>query len=174
MKGVWQLSYAVGGWAHGFIIMPLPPSHELTQIWEVSWNLYHCWVWANQDDIVQWLRLLLNMEWFPHPLPTCQVLDNVHMLWMGTAINLNAVTNTCVNPDVGSPSTFYITAVWQRMTLCCGWGSYPAWNGSHIPSNHMKGIWQLSYAVNGHMGPCYHANTTTCVDPADEGNQLES
>ncbi len=82
-----------------------------------------------------------------------QALDNVHMLWMGTAINHNAVTNTCVNPDVGSPLKFHITAVWQRMTLCCGWGSYPTWNQSHIPSHHMKGSWQLSYAVNGLMGP---------------------
>jgi hypothetical protein len=44
------------GWAHGSIIMPLPP-HVLTQIWEVSWNLYHCWALATQDSIVWWLRL---------------------------------------------------------------------------------------------------------------------
>ena len=44
----------------------------------------------------------------PHSL--YQALDNVHMLWMGTWIYHNAVTNTCVNPDVGSPLKFYITA----------------------------------------------------------------
>jgi hypothetical protein len=27
-----------------------------------------------------------------------QALDNVHMLWMGTWIYHNAITNTCVNP----------------------------------------------------------------------------
>ena len=44
------------GWAHGSIIMPLSP-HVLTQIWEVSWNHYHCWASATQDSIVWWLRL---------------------------------------------------------------------------------------------------------------------
>ncbi len=79
------------------------------------------------------------MKWFPHPLSNIyRVLDNVHMLWMGTAIYHNAITNTCVNPDVGSPLKFYITAVWQRMPLCCGWGFYPTRNGYHIPSNHMN------------------------------------
>ena len=44
------------GWVHGSIIMPLSP-HVLTQIWEVSWNHYHCWASATQDSIVWWLRL---------------------------------------------------------------------------------------------------------------------
>ena len=69
------------GWAHGSITMKLPP-HVLTQIWEVSWNLHHCWSWATQDSIVRWLRLLINMEWFPHPLPTITGLGHVHLLWM--------------------------------------------------------------------------------------------
>ena len=145
-----------------------------------------------------------------------QALDNIHMMWMGTWINHNAVTNTCVNPDVGSPLKFYITTGWQRMTLwsgwgwllpkmewiphplptyerylttfifcgwnlhhvttttcvrpdvgspikscitpglqriplCSGWGSYPRWKESHMPSQHMKGVWKPSYAVDGHM-----------------------
>ncbi len=70
MKSVWIPSYAVGGWAHGFIIMPLPPSHELTEIWEASWKLYHCWVWAEQDDIVQWLiKALTQHEMVPTSPP---------------------------------------------------------------------------------------------------------
>ena len=44
------------GWVHGSIIMPLSP-HVLTQIWEVSCNLYHCWASATQNSIVSWLRL---------------------------------------------------------------------------------------------------------------------
>ena len=32
------------------------------------------------------------------------------------------------------------------MPLCSswGWGSYLTWNGSHIPSQHMEGVWQPS------------------------------
>jgi len=89
------------GWAHGSIIMPLPP-YVLTQIWEVSWN--HVVV----------VEALTQHGMVPTSPPNIyQALDNIHMLWIGTAINLNAITNTntCVNPDVGSPLKFHITAV---------------------------------------------------------------
>ena len=87
------------GWAHGSIIMPLPP-YVLTQIWEVSWN--HVVV----------VEALTQHGMVPTSPPNIyQALDNIHMLWIGTAINHNAFTNTCVNPDVGSPLKFYITAV---------------------------------------------------------------
>jgi len=40
------------------------------------------------------------MEWFPHPF---QVIDNLHMMWMGIWFHHHAVTNKCVGPpDVGS------------------------------------------------------------------------
>ena len=38
-------------------------AHGNPDVGEVSWNLYNCWAWASKDAIVQWLRLLLNMEW---------------------------------------------------------------------------------------------------------------
>jgi hypothetical protein len=36
------------------------------------------------------------------PPNTWKVFENLHMLWMGTWIYHNAVTTTCVNPDLGS------------------------------------------------------------------------
>jgi len=94
------------------------------------------------------------------------------MLWMGTWIYHNAGSNTCVHTDVGSQPKYFITAGWQSMTLWNGWGSYPSSNGSPIPSQHMKGIWQLSYAVDGHIEPSTCDYHYMCSSRCGKSNEI--
>ena len=137
------------GWAHGSIIMPLP-THVSTQMLEVPWNStsllgdkgWHCAV----------VEALTQYGVDPTSPPNIwKVFDNFHILLMGTWNLHHVTTTTCVRPDVGSPIKSCITPGLQRIPLCSGWGSYPRWKESHIPSQHMKGVWKPSYAVDGHM-----------------------
>ena len=94
----------------------------------------------------------------PSPLNIWEVIDNLHMLWMGIWIHHHAVTNTFVGPDLVSRHNALVTAGQHMRLLCSGWGSKPTWIGSPIPSEHMRSDWQPSYAVDGDMDPsscCY-------------------
>jgi hypothetical protein len=137
------------GWAHGCVIMPLPP-HLLAKIWDVCWKTeshlgykqYHCAVVEALD---------------PHGMvPTstsniCKVFGNIHMLWMGILMRHYAITTTLVGLDLGCMLENRVTAGLLTILLCSGWGSRPTWNGSHIHFKHMQGVWQHSYAVDGQM-----------------------
>jgi hypothetical protein len=75
------------------------------------------------------------------------------MLWIGMWIHHQAVTTTCVGSDKGTQLTSCEPVALQTSPLCSGRGSMPAYNGSHIPSQHIAGVWKPSYAVDGHMEP---------------------
>jgi hypothetical protein len=83
-----------------------------------------------------------------------KVLDKLHMLWMGIWSHLEAMSTTCICQNLGSLLKSF-TAGQQTTPLSSVRGSNPtSWNGSNIPSQHMlKGSWQASYAVDGHMVP---------------------
>ena len=64
----------------------------------------------------------------------------------------------------------WIIAGGQTILSCIGWGSKPTLNGSHNYSKHMKGNWQILYAVDGDMGPptcCYHHTCGTKFGKAE-------
>ena len=83
------------------------------------------------------------------------------MLWMGIWIHHHAVTTTLVGPDSKSQLKSWVTAWCQMKPLCSGWGSKHTWNASRLPSIHIKGVWQCSYAVDGNTSQslwgCNHA-----------------
>jgi hypothetical protein len=91
------------------------------------------------------------MEWFPHSLPAygrCLRTFICRGWAYGSIINHHAIIITCTGPDVvGSQLKSCITDGHQRMSLCRGWGLYSSCNGSHIPFEHMEGVWQPSHAV---------------------------
>ena len=59
-----------------------------------------------------------------------------------------------VRHNIGScPPSSWFSAGLQMTPLCSGRGSNPTWNGYNISSQHMRGAWQPSYAVDGHMAP---------------------
>jgi hypothetical protein len=131
MNGVRQASYAVDG--HVAPYSAHYHYHHLScpRFGKSSEILVHCR--AANDTIVQRLRLKPNMGWAyeaiirPFYLHVCQ--------------------------DLGSLLKFCFTAGLQLTPLCSGWGSNSTWNDSHIPFLHIKGGWQASYAVDGHMAP---------------------
>jgi len=86
-----------------------------------------------------------------------EVLAKLHVLWMGIWRHILpitiTITTTWVVPDLGGLLKFWFTAGLQMTPLCSGWGSNPTWNGSNISSQHMRGAWQASYAVDGRMTP---------------------
>ena len=59
--------------------------------------------------------------------------------------------HTC-QPSLGSRLKSCVTAWRQLKPLGTGWGSKPTWHGSHIPSIHIQGDWQPSYAIDGKFG----------------------
>ena len=83
---------------------------------------------STKDTIVQWLRLLPNMEWFPHPLPTLwKVVDNVHTV-DGHMVPYSACYHHLSCPRFGNPSkilSFTAAAGLQITTLCNVRGSNP-------------------------------------------------
>jgi len=54
-------------------------------------------------------------------------------------------------PDWRGQLKFWFTAGLQTTPLCSGWGSNQILNGSQIPSHHMPGVWQPSFAVDEYM-----------------------
>ena len=47
----------------------------------------------------------------------------------------------------------------QRMTLWIGWGYKPTWNNFYIQCQHMKCVWQPSFAVDGDISMIYYHHT---------------
>ena len=97
----------------------------------------------------------------------CKVVDNLHMLWMGIWVHHQANFITCIGQELGSLLKLWFNAGLQMTLLCSGWGSNPTWNGSNISSQHLRGAWQASYAVDGHMAPYsahyhYHYHHLSC------------
>ena len=150
-------------------------------LWMGSWDLYHANTTTCVDPDVgsqlESLSLLVLGNTRCHcamvealtqhgmvpssPHIIYQALDNVHMLWMGTWIYHNAVTNTCVHPDVGSLPKYYhcwvtkeVIVQWLRVLtnmesiphplptyarylttfICCGWahGTFIMWLPLHV------------------------------------------
>ena len=100
-------------------------------------------------------------------VPTCishigKVIDNLHMQWMGIWISHHVVTTTLVGHSFRNSAEIFVCWWVKNEPLCIGWGSKPTWNGSHIPSIHIQGVWQLSYAVDGDMDPSSSHSHHTC------------
>jgi len=126
------------------------------KIWEVLWNSgsllgckwHHCAV----------AEVLTHHGMVPTSPPNIwEVLEKLHMLWMGIWVHHKAISTMCVGcrPRIGKSSE--IVHCWvcslQMTPFYSGWGSNPTWNGFHIPSQHMNRLWQASYAVDRHMKP---------------------
>jgi len=61
------------------------------------------------------------MKWFPHPVHAYMVFDKLHMLQMGIWSHHQAITTTCVGPDLGSQLKSCIPAGLQMtQELCSG------------------------------------------------------
>ena len=72
-----------------------------------------------------------------------------------------------------SKSTCISLTAWRRMKpLSSGWGSKPTWNASHLPSIHIKGVLQPSYAVDGDMDASSCRSHHTCWSRFEKSDQI--
>jgi len=150
-------SFICCGWAYEVIIRWFQ-LHVWAKIWEVFWNYgsllgckwHHCTV----------AEVLTQHGMVPTSPPNiCKVVDKLHMLWMGIWIHYQANFITCIGQELGSLLKLWFNAGLQMTPLCRGRGSNPTWNGSNISSQHLRGAWQASYTVDGHMAPSWgHVN----------------
>ena len=141
----------------------------MDQIWEACWNPVSLLGYKEHHCAVTEAPTQHGMV-FTSPPNIFRVFDNLHMLWMGTWNSHQVVITTSGCLDLGSQLKSWFSAGLQRTPLCSGWGSNPTWNGSHTPSQHIYGLWQPLYDVDGHMYLCLYAITTTC-DCSDMGSQ---
>jgi hypothetical protein len=81
----------------------------------------------------------------------CKVVENLHMLWMGTWTCHHSVPPLSLVKLLEANLEFWVTATPQPVGLCSVWGYGPTPNRSEINVIHMQGGWEPSYAVDGHM-----------------------
>ena len=131
----------------------------MDQIWEACWNPVSLLGYKEHHCAVTEAPTQHGMV-FTSPPNIFRVFDNLHMLWMGTWNSHQVVITTSGCLDLGSQLKSWFSAGLQRTPLCSGWGSNPTWNGSHTPSQHIYGLWQPLYDVDGHMNlsSCHYHN----------------
>ena len=148
----------MGIWSHQwgcYLHMCCPTLGKTAEI------LVYCWA-TNDTRVLQWLRLWSNLEWFPHPLSTYK---RSLTIFICCRLAYGAII-TSLPPHVlanchwkwGHQLKSSVPVGLQKTPLCSRCGSDPTRNGSHIPSQHIPGVWHPSYDVNWHMEPlsgCY-------------------
>ena len=148
----------MGIWSHQwgcYLHMCCPTLGKTAEI------LVYCWA-TNDTRVLQWLRLWSNLEWFPHPLSTYK---RSLTIFICCRLAYGAII-TSLPPHVlanchwkwGHQLKSSVPVGLQKTPLCSRCGSDPTQNGSHIPSQHIPGVWHPSYDVNWHMEPlsgCY-------------------
>ena len=157
-KGIYNLHMLwMGIWIHHRAIY----NHTCCSGFEKTAEIRgHCL--APNDVLVWLLRLWTHMKWLPHPLQTyIGRLTTFTCFGWGYKSIIMPYTTTLTCHDLGSQLKSGVNAWHQMLSLSGCWGSEPSWNGSHIPSKHIKGDWQTSYAVDGDMDPssCHYNHT---------------
>ena len=142
-------SFICCGWAYGAIFcqLPLPPL-KLSQIWEGFWNYgsllgckwHHCTV---AEALIQHGMVTIS------PPNIWEVLDKLHMLWMGMApYSAYYHYHHLSRPRFGKSSEIMVHC-W--IPLYSGWGSNPTWNGSNISSQHMRCGWAYGSIIRPYV-----------------------
>ena len=133
----WLTTFICCGWGYGSIIMPLLP-HLLTKIWDISWK--PDWPGHSKWSPCALVEVPNPQRMVPISNPYIyKVIDNLHMLWMGMGIWIHHHAITLVDQDFWS-SLFAGAQQMKHVGIC--WGSKLTWNGSHIHSIHIQGVWQ--------------------------------
>ena len=113
-----------------------------------------------------WMRPKTHLKWFLHPLHTyTRCLRPFICCGWADGSTITPLPPYLSTQNLGSWLISWVTGMLQMMQGWIGWGSRPTWNGSHIHSIHIQGIWDCSYAVavDGQMGPpSCHYNHTCC------------
>ncbi len=129
------------------IITPYLSFQMLKVSWDPSWLLMgnSCYHYAMVEAQAT-PRLAPISTWIMY-----KVFDNLYLLLMGMWMHHQTITTTLVSSYLECELKFLVTdGVWMIL-LCCDWCSSAAQICIHIHLNHIKGVWQPSYAVDGHL-----------------------
>jgi hypothetical protein len=121
-------------WAHWYVVHGHTVSalHSYTHLtWLRFWGSGS--LVESNDDIMSWLRLIANSNFFPYPYWTYRGFENIDMLSVGIKYQRYTVNPTILGSDFG----FWVTCGVKMMWLCHGWGWQLPQTASHIHIRHV-------------------------------------
>ena len=87
------------------------------------------------------------------------------MMWMGIWSPHHAVTTTLVGPDLESQLKLWISAGYQMIPSCSGWGSHPIHGMIPTSTPNIYKVIDKHYMLWMGIWSLHHAVTTTLVGP---------
>ena len=115
--------------------------------------LGHCW--AVKSTITQVMRLKTHQVQVKHPCHTYArclttfICNGWAYGFITTSFSRQVLAQIW---EISQPKS-WVTARLQTRPLYKQWGFRPTQSGSHIHVIHIQGVWQPSYAMDGHMDP---------------------